>query len=81
MLDRSKLKQSVDNNFKFVEYSRKFSKRVENTMGKEKLRAISPFPTVFSKGLFPRGVKGQKVSLCGKELNDDEKKFLETLRD
>ena len=22
------------------------------------LRAISPFPTVFSKGLFPRGVKG-----------------------
>ena len=32
---------------------------VENT-GKRRncsLRAISPFPTVFSKGLFPRGVK------------------------
>ena len=31
------------------------------------LRAISPFPPVFSKGLFPRGVK--KVSLCGNGLN------------
>ena len=34
-------------------------KRVENT-GKRRnclLRAISPFPTVFSKGLFPRGVQ------------------------
>ena len=30
------------------------------------LRAISPFPTVFSKGLFPRG--RQKVSLCGNGL-------------
>ena len=30
------------------------------------LRAISPFPTMFSKGLFPRGVK--KVSLCGNRL-------------
>ena len=30
------------------------------------LRAISPFPTVFSKGLFPRG--RQKASLCGNGL-------------
>ena len=30
------------------------------------LRAISPFPTVFSKGLFPRGIK---VSLCGNGLS------------
>ena len=59
ILDRSKLKQSADNNFRFDENSRKFSKRVENT-GKRRnrwLRAISPFPTVFSKGLFPRAVK------------------------
>ena len=32
------------------------------------LRAISPFPAVFSKGLFPRGC--QKVSLCGNGLID-----------
>ena len=31
------------------------------------LRAISPFPTVFSKGLFPRGVT-EKLSLCGNGL-------------
>ena len=34
ILDRSKLKQSADNNFEFDENSRKFSKRVENTVGK-----------------------------------------------
>ena len=33
ILDRSKLKQSADDNFKFHENSRKFSKRVENTVG------------------------------------------------
>ena len=43
ILNRSNLKQSADVNFKFDENSRKFSKRLENT--------------VFSKGLFPRGVK------------------------
>ena len=58
ILDKSNMKQSADDNFKFDENSRKFSKRVENTVGKgEILRAISPFPTVFSKGLFPRGIK------------------------
>ena len=62
ILDRSKSKQSADDNFKFDENSRKFSKWVENTVGKGEiaryeLRAISPLPTVFSKGLFPRGVK------------------------
>ena len=31
ILDRSKLKQSADDNFKFDENSKKFSKRVENT--------------------------------------------------
>ena len=40
--------------FKFDENGRKLSKQIENTVGKG---AISPFPTVFSKGLFPRGVK------------------------
>ena len=59
ILDRSKLKQSVDNNFKFDENSRKFSKRVETLWVKEKLLVTSnfSFAPVFSKGLFPRGVK------------------------
>ena len=34
ILGRSKLKQSADDNFKFHENSRKFSKPLENTMGK-----------------------------------------------
>ena len=59
VLDRSKLKQIEDDIFIFDENSRKFSKRVENTVGKGEIARykISPFPTVFSKGLFPRGVK------------------------
>ena len=54
------IKHSADDNFKFDENTRKLSERVENTVGKRRncsLRAISPFPTVFSKGLFARGVK------------------------
>ena len=34
ILDWSKLKQSADDNFKFDENSRKFTKQVENTVGK-----------------------------------------------
>ena len=59
ILDSSKLKKFADDNSIFDENGRKLSKWVENT-GKRRncsLRAISPFPTVFSKGLFPRGVK------------------------
>ena len=46
--------------FKSDENDRKFSKRVENTVGKRRncsLRAISPFPTVFSRDLYCRHVK------------------------
>ena len=48
----SKLKGFEDDNFKFDENGRKFSKRVENTVGKGRncsIRAISPFPTVFKR--------------------------------
>ena len=34
ILDSSKLKEFADDNFKFDENDRKFSKRVENTVGK-----------------------------------------------
>ena len=60
ILDSSKLKEFADDNFRFDENGKKLSKRVEKNCGKKRncsLRAISPFPTVFSKGLFPRGVK------------------------
>ena len=56
----SKLKEFADDNFKFDENGREFSKWVENTAGKRRncsLRAISPFPKVFSKGLHCRHVK------------------------
>ena len=59
ILDRSKLKQSADDNFRFDENSRKFSKRAENTVGKAEIVHYEQFLlfSVFSKGLFPRGVK------------------------
>ena len=60
ILDSSKLKEFADDNFKFDENGRKLAKRVEKHCGKRRncsLRAIYPFPTVFSKGLFHRGVK------------------------
>ena len=46
--------------FKFDEKSSKFSKRVENTVGKEEIARYEQFllyPHCFLKGLFPRGVK------------------------
>ena len=46
ILVSSKLKEVTDDNFRFDENGRKFSKWVENTVGKG---AISPFPPVFSK--------------------------------
>ena len=48
ILDYSNAKEFADDNFEFDENGIKFSKSIENTVGKG-LRAISPFPTVFSK--------------------------------
>ena len=50
----------AEDNFKFDENGRKLSKRVENTVGKGEIARYEQFllfPTVFSKGLFTRGVK------------------------
>ena len=46
-------------NFKFDENGRKLSKRKENTVGKEEIARYEQFLLfpVFSKGLFPRGIK------------------------
>ena len=38
MLDSPKLKEFADDNFKFDENGRKFSKQVENTVGKGEIR-------------------------------------------
>ena len=60
ILDSSKLKEFADKSFEFDQNGEKFSKRVKNTVGKRRncsLQAISPFPTVFLKGLHSRHVK------------------------
>ena len=54
VFDNSKMKEFAEDNSKFDENGRKFSKQVENTVGKSRncsSRAISPFPTVLLKAL------------------------------
>ena len=61
ILERSKLKQSADDNFKFDKNSRKFSIRVENTVGKGEIALYEQFllfPQCFQKACFPRVSKG-----------------------
>ena len=69
ILDRSKLKQSADDSFKFDESSRKFSKGIETLWVKEKLLIMSNFS--FSHSVFKRLVPQgrQNVFLCGNGLN------------
>ena len=61
----SKLKQSADDNLKFDENSRKFSKRVENTVGKGEIARYEQFllfPHCFQKACFPGALNG--VIVC-----------------
>ena len=51
----------ADDNIKFGENGRKLSKQEQNTVGNGEIAHYEQFllfPPVFSKGLFPRGVKG-----------------------
>ena len=59
ILDQTKLKVFADDKLHVTEMAISVFDTVENIVGKEKLlvQAISPFPTVFSKGFFPRPVK------------------------
>ena len=59
ILDSSKLKEFANNNFKLMKTEKKFFKRVENTVGKGEIARYKQFLLfrVFSKGMFPRGVK------------------------
>ena len=52
ILDRSNLKQSADDNLKFDENSRKFSKQVENSVGKGEIARYEQF--LFSHSVFKR---------------------------
>ena len=59
-LNSSKLKQSADDNFKFDKNSRKFSKWVENTVGKGEIARYEQFlllPQCFQKAGFPGASK------------------------
>ena len=69
MLDFTKPKKLADNNFKLNEIGSKFSKWVENVVGKGEIaefRTISAFPTVFSKDLYCRHVKNKTRGCLGK---------------
>ena len=64
ILDWSKLKQFAEDNSKFDENSRKFSKRVENTVGKGEIARYEQFllfPQCFQKACFPGASKGVNV--------------------
>ena len=56
----NKLKRSADDNFKFDENTRKFSKQVENTVGKVEIARYEQFilfPQCFQKACFPGASK------------------------
>ena len=61
ILNSSELKRSADDNFKFDENSWKFSRWVENTVGKEEIARYEQFllcPQCFQKTCFPGASKG-----------------------
>ena len=74
ILDKSKLKQPADDNFKFDENSRKFLKRIENTVGKVEIARYKQFllfPQCFQKACFPRASKGVIVLEWVKQISLD----------
>ena len=70
ILHSSKLKVFADDNLKFNKYGGKFSKRVENTLGKGEMLVLSNFSFSHSvfKGLVLETCKNQ--GLFGKGLTD-----------
>ena len=61
ILNSSKFKQSAGDNFKFDKNSRKFPKRVENTVGKGEIAQYEQFllyPLCFQKAYFQGASKG-----------------------
>ena len=67
------LKDLTDDNFEFNENDRKFSKRVENNVGKGEIaryEQFSPFPSLFLKDLYCRHVK---TRACLGKVNGEKK--------
>ena len=61
IVDWSKMKQSADDNFEFDVKSRKFSKLIENTVGKGEIARYEQFllfPQCFQKACFQGASKG-----------------------
>ena len=61
ILDSSKLEEFADDNFKFSENGRKFSKRIEKTVGKGEIARYEQFllfPQCFQKACFQGASKG-----------------------
>ena len=72
--DWSKLKQSAGDNFEFDVNSRKFSKLVENTVGKGEIgryKQFLLFPQCFQKACFPGASKGVIVWEWVNAIEDD----------
>ena len=62
ILDSSTLKEFADDNFKFDENTRKFSKQAENTTGKREIAVYEQFllfPQCFHIDLYYRNVKAR----------------------
>ena len=81
------MKQSADDNFKFDENSRKFSKRVENTLSKGEIARNEQFllfPQCFQKACFLEASKSVIVWEWVNPLQDDKildwSKFLNKLQ-
>ena len=73
------MKQSADDNFKFDENSRKFSKQVENTVGKEEIARYEQFllfSQCFQKVCFLEASKGVIVWEWVKPFTKKKKKIL-----
>ena len=72
ILDSSNLKEFADDNFKFDENGQKVFQMGRKHSGKRRncsLRAISSFPTVFSKDSYCRHIKTR--ACLGKDLTKD----------
>ena len=71
-LNSSKLKEFADNNFEFDENGRKFSKTVENTVGKGEIARYEKFllfSQFFLKDLYCRHIKTWVRMAKGKTMN------------
>ena len=74
ILDPSKLKEFADEHSKFDENGKKMGRKHKGKRRNCSLRAISPFPTVFSKDLCYRHVKNQGLFGKGLKLYPNSKR-------